>query len=106
MTDTPTAEPGVVNGSSTPSTLRLLGQFFWDEPARIFATLGTIAFIGGWSVVIYLAVSNGLAVPDTAYRLQVLVTQGASVTLASAVLWGVAFLAWYHHGRMDRTTKR
>src|SRR5215207_2454480 len=73
-------------------------SWFRDHPSAFFAILGTILFIGGWGVAIYVAVSNnpyGGAQP-TELRLQLLVSVGSSVTLASGVLWGIAVYIWLH----------
>jgi len=59
----------------------------------LFGTLGTILFIGGWGVAIYLATSES-QFGETAFRLQLLVSVGSSVTLASGVLWGIAVYIW------------
>ena len=69
--------------------------WFRDHPARLFGTLGTILFIGGWGVAIYLATAESQFVGEpTAFRLQLLVSVGSSVTLASGVLWGIAVYIW------------
>jgi hypothetical protein len=70
---------------------------FREHPARFFGALGTILFIGGWGAAIYLAVSESeFGTQPTAFRLQLLVSVGSSVTLASGVLWGIAVYIWLH----------
>ena len=72
-------------------------DWFRDHPSAFFGTLGTILFIGGWGVATYLALSdNQLGTQPTAFRLQLLVSVGSSVTLASGVLWGIAVYIWIH----------
>jgi hypothetical protein len=70
--------------------------WFREHPSACFGTLGTILFVGGWCVAIYLAVSNNqyFSAQPTEVRLQVLVSMGSSVTLASGVLWGIAVYIW------------
>lgn len=75
------------------------GPIDWlrEHPARFFGALGTTLFIGGWGVAIYLAVSESeFGTQPTAIRLQLLVSVGSSVTLASGVLWGIAVYIWLH----------
>jgi hypothetical protein len=72
-------------------------DWFRDYPAAFFGTLGTILFVGGWGVAIYLALSdNQLISQPTSFRLQLLVSVGSSVTLASGVLWAIAVYIWLH----------
>jgi hypothetical protein len=73
-------------------------EWFSDPPAAFFGVLGTILFVGGWGVAIYLAVSDNLYTQQqqTALRLQLLVSVGSSVTLASGVLWAIAVYIWLH----------
>jgi hypothetical protein len=71
--------------------------WFRDHPARFFGVLGTILFVGGWGVAVYLTLSNDQFVNQpVAFRLQLLVSVGSSVTLASGVLWGIAVYIWLH----------
>jgi hypothetical protein len=74
-------------------------RYFRDCPDRFFAVLGGIVFVAGWAGSIYLALfadygPTGGA--ETPYRIQVMVSLGASVTTASAVLWAVAAYLWIH----------
>jgi hypothetical protein len=73
--------------------------WFRDEPARIFAVLATFLFVLGWVGVIYLSVFSGsyggqVGPSDTAVRVQLAISLGATVTLATAALWIVAALLW------------
>jgi hypothetical protein len=71
--------------------------WFRASPARFFGVLGTILFVGGWAVAIYIACNPPFqGSVEMAYRLQFLVSIGSSVTLASAVLWGIAVYVWMH----------
>lgn len=89
--------PAAVPPEDTPAGNLL--RYFRDCPDRIFAYLGAFVFVAGWAGTIYLAffsnfgASNNIAI---AYRIQVLVTLGASVTTAAAVLWAVAAYLWIH----------
>jgi hypothetical protein len=73
-------------------------EYFRARPARFFAWLGGITFVGGWAVAVYVALSldtgGGYGGHETAYRLQVLVSQGTSPTIAAGILWGVAAFLW------------
>jgi hypothetical protein len=72
--------------------------WFREHPSAFFATLGTILFVGGWGVAIYLALSDNqyFSAQPTELRLQLLVSMGSSLTLASGVLWGIAVYIWLH----------
>jgi hypothetical protein len=76
------------------------GPIDWcrDHPAAFFGILGSILFVGGWGVAIYFAVSDSqyFSAQPTEVRLQVLVSMGSSVTLASGVLWAIAVYIWIH----------
>ena len=74
-------------------------DYFRDSPARFFGILGTIVFVAGWAGVIYIAFfsDSGAAASTPAYfRVQIMVSLGASVTIASAILWGIAAYIWIH----------
>ena len=72
-------------------------DYFRDQPARFFVLLGTIVFIGGWAGIIYVvAFSDVQTAFDTFFRIQLLVSLGASVTLTSGLLWGIAAYIWIH----------
>jgi hypothetical protein len=76
----------------------LLG-YFRDQPARFFAWWGGIVFVAGWSGVIYLAILSDFPAPaelSTYQRVQTAVSLGASVSIASAILWGIAAYIWIH----------
>lgn len=63
--------------------------WFRDQPARIFAVLG-------WVGVIYLSFwsdGNG-GLNTTPARVEIAVSLGSTVTLATAALWIVAVLLW------------
>ena len=73
--------------------------YFRDQPARFFGGLGAFAFVGGWAGVIYLAFFSDLPGGtsfDNFQRVQVLVSLGATVTIASGILWGIAAYIWIH----------
>jgi|SRR5450759_1283260 hypothetical protein len=70
--------------------------WFRDQPARIFAVLGTFLFVLGWVGVIYLSFwsdGNG-GLNTTPARVEIAVSLGSTVTLATAALWIVAVLLW------------
>jgi hypothetical protein len=77
-------------------------DLFRERPSAFFAWLGAILFVSGWGVAIYSAFLAGESMgpitsspgPSVAYRLQYLLSIGTSVTLAAAVLWGVAAYLW------------
>jgi hypothetical protein len=73
-------------------------NWFRAVPARFFAWLGGIVFVAGWAVAVYLACANeiggGLGNSETAYRLQILLSNGLQATLAAGILWGVAAFLW------------
>jgi hypothetical protein len=78
------------------SSFGLVG-YFRDRPARFFGVLGSITFVAGWAGVIYLAFFNDQIPGDATYvRIQILLSVGASVTIASAILWGIAAYVWIH----------
>jgi hypothetical protein len=102
-------QDAVVPGDSTPvddgwepeSEPRGPIAFFRDHPSAFFGWLGTIVFVGGWGVAIWVFVDNpfgdnSLPYP-TSYRLQLMVTLGAAVTLAAGVLWAIAVYIWLHY---------
>jgi hypothetical protein len=72
--------------------------YFRDVPARFFAWLGGIIFVGGWAIAVYLAwatdVTGGLGDRETSYRLQVLLSNGLQATVAAGILWAVAAFLW------------
>lgn len=75
--------------------------WFREEPARVFAVLGTVLFVLGWVGVLYLTLIAGIfggsgGPSETSIRLQYLISLGSTVTLASAALWVVAALLWRH----------
>jgi hypothetical protein len=73
-------------------------EYFRAVPARFFAWLGGIVFVAGWVVAVYVAWANeiggGFGNTETAYRLQILLSNGLQATLAAGVLWGVAAFLW------------
>jgi hypothetical protein len=70
-------------------------DWFREHPARFFGTLGTILFVGGWGVAIYIFFNSPFDSGNAiSIRLQYLVSIGSSVTLASGVLWGIAVYVW------------
>jgi hypothetical protein len=90
--------PPVEDGWDPEKTRRGPIDWFRDHPAAFFGTLGSILFVGGWGVAIYLAVSDNqyFSGQPTSVRLQLLVSLGSSVTLASGVLWAIAVYIWMH----------
>ena len=73
-------------------------EYFRAVPARFFAWLGGIVFVGGWAFAIYFALSldtaGGVGSNETAYRLQPLVSYGLQATIAAGIIWGVAAFLW------------
>ena len=73
-------------------------EYFRAVPARFFAWLGAIVFVGGWAVAVYVAwtldIGGGPGSTETSYRLQVLLSHGLQATTAAAILWGVAAFLW------------
>ena len=56
-------------------------------------------FFAGWAAVIYLAFFSDYGPTGTGsdvFRIQLTVGLGASVTSASAILWGIAAYLWVH----------
>lgn len=71
--------------------------WFRNVPARFFAWLGGIVFVGGWALAVYIAWiaddrSSGLSIET--YRLQTFLTSGMFVTIAAGILWAVAAFLW------------
>ena len=69
--------------------------WFRDEPARVFAVLGTVLFVLGWVGTLYVSLianSGGGGPTDTSLRIQALISLGSTGTLAAAALWVVAVL--------------
>ncbi|HEY3674321.1 MAG TPA: hypothetical protein VGN51_25555 [Acidimicrobiia bacterium] len=106
-TDGPGAGPTPVDDGwepepdGRPLSERLGGgpvDYFRAVPARFFAWLGGIVFVGGWAVAVYLALANevggGLGNSETSYRLQILLSNGLQATLVAGILWGVAAFLW------------
>jgi len=73
-------------------------EHFRAVPARFFAWLGAIVFVGGWAVAAYVAwateIGGGFGNNEVAYRLQVLLSNGLQATVAAGILWGVAAFLW------------
>jgi len=73
-------------------------DYFRAVPARFFAWLGGIVFIGGWAVATYVAWANeiggGFGNNETSYRLQILMSNGLQATVAAGILWAVAAFLW------------
>ena len=73
-------------------------DYFRAVPARFFAWLGGIVFVGGWALAAYIAwtfdIGAGPGSTETAYRLQLLLSHGLQATTAAAILWGVAAFLW------------
>jgi hypothetical protein len=106
-TDDPGPGPAPIDDGWEPepqrsSVSRGLGSgpldYFRAVPARFFAWLGGIVFVGGWAVAIYLAlardVGGGLGSTETSYRLQILLSNGLQATVAAGILWAVAAFLW------------
>jgi hypothetical protein len=76
-----------------------VGNFFRDlraNPGRFFAFVGTLLFVGGWAITIYIAgwgLSDSVS-ESTAVRLQFVASLGSTVSIAAAINWGVAWLIW------------
>jgi len=105
--DAPGAGPAPIDDGWEPepdrsSLSRSLGggpiEYLRAVPARFFAWLGGIVFVGGWAVATYLALANevggGLGNSETSYRLQILLSNGLQATVAAGILWGVAAFLW------------
>jgi hypothetical protein len=84
-----------------PSLSERLGggpvQYFRVVPARFFAWLGGIVFVGGWALAVYIAWfaddrSSGLSIET--YRLQTFLNSGLFATIAAGILWAVAAFLW------------
>jgi hypothetical protein len=73
-------------------------EYFRAVPARFFAWLGGIIFVGGWAAATYTAfsfdVSQGVGSDQTWYRMQLLLSHGLQATIAAGILWGVAAFLW------------
>ena len=78
---------------------RSVVRYFRECPDRVFAILGGIVFVAGWVAAIRLAFFANVGPTGSAgdaFTIQILVSLGASVTTAAAVLWGVAAYLWVH----------
>jgi len=106
-TDDPGSGPAPIDDGWEPEPeRRRLGERFTDGPveyfravpARFFAWLGGIVFVGGWAAAAYIAweidTGGGAGGTETAYRLQLLMSHGLQATTAAAILWGVAAFLW------------
>jgi predicted anti-sigma-YlaC factor YlaD len=73
-------------------------EYFRAVPARGFAWLGTLVFVGGWAVAIYIAWiaddRGALSSVGTSYKLQTMTSLGLQASLAAGVLWAVAAFLW------------
>jgi hypothetical protein len=72
-------------------------SYFRDVPARFFAWIGGIVFVGGWVLAIYIAWfadrgDGGIA--PSGYQLQVFLSNGLQATIAAGILWAVAVFLW------------
>jgi hypothetical protein len=94
----PEATTPVDDGWEPESEPRGPLAYFRDHPSAFFGWLGTILFVGGWGVAIWVMIENpfGDNFYSTSYRVQLMVSVGASVTLAAGVLWGIAVYIWLH----------
>jgi hypothetical protein len=83
-----------------PITDRLGGgpiAWFRAVPARFFAWLGGVVFVGGWALSVYIAWFSdrgaGGSTPAS-YQLQVFLGNGLQATIAAGILWAVAVFLW------------
>ena len=76
--------------------------WFRDQPARIFAVVGTLWFALGRAGVIYVTVwsdGNG-GLSTTPARVEIAISLDSAVTLATSALWIVAALIWHRRSRL------
>jgi hypothetical protein len=72
-------------------------DYFRAVPARFFAWLGAIVFVGGWVAALFTAFSfdvNEGGPDEIWYRVQLLLSNGLQATIAAGILWGVAAFLW------------
>ncbi len=72
-------------------------EYFRAVPARFFAWVGGIVFVGGWVLAVYIswfADEGPGGIGIEAYRLQMFVNTGMFVTIAAGILWAVAAFLW------------
>jgi hypothetical protein len=73
-------------------------EYFRAVPARFFAWLGGIVFVGGWAIAAYIAWiaddGPGGGITIESYKLQTFLNSGMFVTMAAGILWAVAAFLW------------
>jgi hypothetical protein len=83
-----------------PLTERLGGgpvDYFRAVPARFFAWLGAIVFVGGWTAAVYIswfADDDVGGVSLRTFKLQNFMSEGLQATIAAGILWAVAAFLW------------
>jgi hypothetical protein len=73
-------------------------EYFRAVPARLFAWLGAVVFVGGWVAAVYVGVKGGTVGgtvdTPTSYKVQVTMSLGVQATIAAGILWAVAAFLW------------
>jgi hypothetical protein len=73
-------------------------EYFRAVPARGFAWLGALVFVGAWTVAVYVAwiadEEGSLTSLGSNYKLQQMMSLGLQGTIAAGILWAVAAFLW------------